>query len=157
MADVTVKVVHKTSNGNHTMVAPIADGVTLYEGQLIGLEGGYANLWADGANDVFAGVLIGGNNEATFGTYKGDTSASPLPQARIDCSGVVLEHLDSVGDTPSQAKVGDLVYCGSSNTDDMTLESSGRTNAIGILWFYRSSTDVDVKLFTPAEALAYNV
>jgi hypothetical protein len=68
-------------------------------------------------------------------------------------SGVVLMHLDSVGDTPSQAKVGDLVYCGTSNTDDMTLDSTGRTHPIGILWFYRSATDVDVKLFTPAEML----
>lgn len=154
MADLAANVIHKTQPraGRHSF--PVANGVTVYAGQLVGIEGGYANHWADGANDVFGGILLRGDDPNHDGTLLGDTSASPIPEVTIDCSGVTLMHLDSVGGTPTQAKVGDLVYCGTSNTDDITLDSSGRNHPIGWLSRYRSATDVDVTLFTPEEMLA---
>lgn len=134
---------------------PIANGVTVYEGMLASLEGGYLNHWADGANDVFVGPVEGGGVGLADETILlGDTGATPVPEARVDERGLILMHLDSVGDTPTQAKVGDLVYCSSSNPDDMTLDSTGRTHPIGWLKRFRLATDVDVHLFTPSEMLA---
>ena len=147
MADLAASTVHKTQPraGRHSF--PIANGVTVYEGQLVGIEGGYANHWADGANDIFAGILLRGDDPNTDGTLLGDTTASPIPEATVDTSGVTLMHL-SIGGTATQAKVGDYVYCGTSNVTDMTLNSSGRTHPIGIMTRYRSATDVDVTLFS---------
>jgi hypothetical protein len=121
---------------------------------LCALEGGYINHWADGANDVFAGVLLGGDDRAGDGVLTGNTSDTPPPEARVDVSGVTLMHLSGVGDTPTQAKVGDLVYCGTSNVADITLSATGRNHPIGYMSRFRSATDVDVTLFTPAEMLA---
>jgi len=153
MADVTARATRRSHPAGGVMSAPIADGVTVYEGMLVALEAGYANHWADGANDVFAGVLLGGDDRANDGILLGETADSPVPEARIDISGVTLMHLDILG-TPTQAVVGDLVYCGTSNPADMTTNSSGRTHPIGWLSRFRSATDVDVTLFTPSEMLA---
>lgn len=154
MSDVAAKVVHKTSPRAGRMSLPMANTITLYEGMLVSMEGGYANHWADGATDVFAGIVLGGDDRASDGVLTGATGDSPPPECRIDISGVTLMHLASVGDTPSQAKVGDLVYCSTSNVEDMTLESSGYTHPIGYLSRFTSTTDVSVTLFTPAEMLA---
>ncbi len=131
--------------------APMADGVTLYAGALVALESGFVNHWADGANDVFMGILLGGKDRARDGVLIGETDDSPDPEAYVNTSGVTLMHLDSVADTPSQAKVGDYIYCSTSNTDDMTLESSGATHPIGLLTRFRTTTDVDVTLFSMME------
>lgn len=133
---------------------PIADGVTVYVGALVGLESGYCNHWADGANDVFLGIVTGGKDRGRDGILLGETSDTPDPHAFIDVSGVTLMNLDSVDGTPTQAKVGDLVYSSTSNTDDIDLQSSGHTHPIGWLSYFRSATDVDVTLFTPEEHLA---
>jgi len=160
MADLAAHLVLETKPGPTVpgqLSAPIADAVTLYAGALVGLEGGYANHWADGANDVFAGIVVNGDIDAsTTNVYLGDiTPAAGLvtPEVSI-ATGVTLMHLDSVGDTPTQAKVGDLVYCNTSNVADMTLNASGMTHPIGWLSRFRSATDVDVTLFTPSEMLA---
>lgn len=155
MVDVTTSKVHKTQPRSGYASYPIADGVTLYPGALVGLEGGYLNHYADGANDVFVGVVIGDALGISPGAaLTGDTSATPVPQARVDQSGVTLMHLASVDGTPSQAKVGDVVYCGTSNVDDITLTVGSRLHPIGYLSAFRSTSDVDVTLFTPAEMLA---
>jgi len=155
MADQSTKVVRKTRDSEGRDAFPIADGVTVYEGMLCGLEAGYINHWADGANDVFLGVVLGGKDRGGDGILLGETSDTPPPEAWVDTSGVILQHLDSVGGTPTQAKVGDLVYSLTSNPDDMTLTAvTANNHPIGILWRFRSATDVDVKLFTPAEMLA---
>lgn len=158
MADQAANVVHKTQNRGGTNAYPIANGVTLYPGTLVSLEGGYLNHWADGANDVLIGVVAGDAIGISPGSaLTGDTSASVVPEARVDESGVTLMHLDSVGGTPTQAKVGDYVYGATSNSDDLTLDATGATNPVGYLSRFRSATDVDVTLFTPAEFLAGGV
>lgn len=156
MADLAAHTIIKTRPraGRDSFV--IADTITLYVGALVGLEGGYLNHWADGANDVFMGVVLGGDDRGKDGILLGETSDVPPPEARVNTEGVVLMHLDSVAaqTTLSEANLGDLVYCGTSNTDDMTLVSSGRNHPIGWIVRFRSATDVDVQLFTPSEMLA---
>lgn len=155
MADLGANRVHKTQPRSGYNSYPIANGVTLYPGALVSLEGGYLNHWADGAGDVFVGIVLGdATGISPGGALTGDTSATPIPEARVDQSGVTLMHLDSVGDTPTQAKVGDLVYSADSDTDSLTLDNTGRTHPIGYMSKFRTATDVDVTLFTPAEMLA---
>lgn len=138
----------------------IADGVTLYLKQLVSLESGYLNHWADGANDRFVGILYDGDRrDPLTDAILGETSDSPPPEGRCYTDGVTLMHLDSVLDTDgaatlSQADVGKFVYCGTSNPDDMTLATTGNTHPIGILKRVRSATDVDVKLFSMMESAA---
>jgi hypothetical protein len=133
---------------------PMADGITLFHGMLVGIESGYLNHWADGANDVFAGILILGDDRAWDGVLTGETSDTLVPQASVDTSGLILEHLASLGGTPTQAKVGDYVYSATSNPDDLTLDNTSRNHPVGFLCYYRSATDCDVQLFSIGEHLA---
>jgi hypothetical protein len=151
MADATAKKIHKTRARAGRDSFPIADGVTVYEGMLAQLESGYLNHWDE--TGEFLGIVLGGDDRASDGVLTGETSDTPPPEARVDTSGVVLMHLDSVAGTPTAAKVGDLVFCADSDTDNLTLTDT--TNPpVGILIRYRSATDVDVQLFTPAEHMA---
>jgi hypothetical protein len=125
MVDVTARKTLATKTRSGRSAYPIADGVTLYEGALVGLEGGYLNHWADGANDVFVGIVLGDALGVSPGAaLTGNTSATPVPEARVDDSGVTLLGLTSVGGTPTAAKVGDIVYATTSNTDDLTLDAT---------------------------------
>lgn len=135
---------------------PIADGVTVYHGALIGAEAGFANHWAGGVNDVFLGLVDGGDDRLRAGALTGETDDTPDPEVRINTSGLVIRELASVGGTPTQAKVGNQVYCTTSNTDDMTLDPAGTgiIHPIGYMTKFRSATNVDVKLFTPEEYLS---
>lgn len=155
MADVTARKTLATKTRSGRSAYPIANGETLYEGALVGLEAGYLNHYADGANDVFVGIVLGDALGISPGAaLTGNTSATPVPEARVDDSGVTLVGLDSVGGTPTAAKVGDVVYCGSSNTDDITLTATGRNHPIGYMSAFRAADDVDITLFTPTECLA---
>lgn len=155
MADPSARTIHKTSPRGGTGAYKIANGVTLFEGALVSLEGGYLNFWADGANDVFLGIVTGpALGISPGGALTGDTSATVVPEARVDISGVTLMHLDSVGNITDETDQGDLVYSQFGNTDDMTTDATGRTHPIGYIERVRSTTDVDVTLFTPAEMLA---
>lgn len=156
MTDAAASVVHKTQARSGYNSYPIANGVTLYPGQLCSLQGGYVDHWADGANDVFLGIVLGDALGISPGAaLTGNTSASPIPEARVDESGVTLMHLAAIGGTPTQAKVGDLVYAADSNSlTAITLTIGALNHPIGYLSKFRSATDSDVTLFTPAEMLA---
>lgn len=147
MADVTVNVFPEGLPDAGVGSWPIADTVELFVGSLVGIEGGYLNHWADGANDIFAGRLMGGDARAQGTALLGNTSDDIPPEGRVDTSGYTYRNLASVGGTPTQAKVGDPIYCTSSNTDDMTLTVGSHLRAIGWLSRFRTATDVDVKLF----------
>ncbi len=155
MSDVAAHTILKTSPRSGRDSFPIADGVTLYAGTLVQLSSGFLDHWDDaGAGSTFMGVLLGGDDRAGDGIIIGETSDTPDPRGFVDTSGVTLMHLASINGTPSQAKVGDLVYGGTSNVDDMDLQASGNTDPIGYLKEFRSTTDCDVQLFTPTEFLA---
>lgn len=155
MADITSPVLHSTSARSGSNAYPIADGVTLYQGALVGLVAGFLDHWDDGAGSVFVGFVAGESDGVRPGyPMTGDASGSPVPEARVDESGRTLRHLTSLGGTPTAAKVGDLVYGSSSNVDDLTLDASGRTHPIGLVSRFVSTSDCDVTLFTPSEHLA---
>ena len=157
MADAAAKIVYKTRPRSGRDAYIIADGVTVYEGMLVGIAAGYANHWADAAADeVFAGILLGGDDRARDGIIIGETSDTPPPECRVDTSGVVLMHLTIAG-TPTQAKVGDPVYSADSAVASITLTIGALNHLIGHMIRYRSSTDVDVQLITPAEFMAQAV
>ena len=99
------------------------------------------------------GVLEGGDARGNDDILIGETDDTPDPRGRVDVSGVTLMHVSSLNGTPTQAKVGDLVYAGTSNIDDMDLQASGNTNSVGWLSEFASATDVSVTLFTPEEFL----
>ena len=133
---------------------PIADGVTIASGSLVQLESGYLNHFSNSVNNSFMGVCIGGADRAGDGIIIGETSDSPDPHGFVDTSGVTLMNLASVGGTPTQAKVGDQVYSADSDTDSITLDASGTGVSFPVGWMsrFRASGDVDVQLYTPAEA-----
>jgi hypothetical protein len=154
MADLGADRIFATKTRAGRDAYPIADGVTLVVGALVALEGGYLNHYADGANDVFVGIVTGpGIGISPGAALLGNTSGTPVPQARVDSSGVTLVGLASVGGAPDATKVGDLVYCADSDTDNMTLDDTGRTHPIGFMSRFGGSADVDVTLFTPTEML----
>jgi len=148
MADNAANVVHEVSEaGRQSHV--IADAVVLPVGSLVQLESGFANHWDETGS--FLGLAINGNppdGRAADGVHTGETSDDVPPEMTVDTSGVTLKHLDSVAGTPAQAKVGDLVFSATSNTDDMTMTDT--TNPpVGYLSRFVTTTDVDVTLFTP--------
>ena len=155
MADLAVDRIFATKTRSGRESFPIANGVTLPVGALVALEGGYLNHYADGANDVFVGIVLGpGMGISPGAAITGNTSGTPVPEARVDCSGVTLVGLSSVGGSPDATKVGDLVYSADSDTDSMTLDDTGRTHPIGYMARFGSASDVDVTLFTPTEMLS---
>ena len=157
MADLAANQIHETRPRSGYATYPIANGVTLFPGALVSLEAGYLNHYVDGATDVFVGVCLGDAIGISPGAaLTGNTSGTPVPEARVDESGVTLMHLDVAG-TPTQAKVGDPVYATTSNVADLTLDASAGGDAdhpVGYLSRFYGTDDVDVTLFTPAEFLA---
>lgn len=153
MADLAADTILKTAPHPGTYSYPIADGVTIPAGALVQTQSGYLNHWDE--TGEFVGVFIGGTDRAGDGVFTGETSDSPPPEGIVDESGVILTHLDSVAGTPAQSKVGDLVY--SADSDPASLTLTDTTNPpVGWLKRFRSTTDVDVQLFTPGEWHAGN-
>lgn len=125
----------------------VTNGTQLYAGALVCLlSTGYVGNWDDNAASVFLGV-----NEVDV---IGNTSVTPPVEARVNTAGVTLMHLSALGGTPTQAKVGDPVYSADGNPASLTLTIGALNHPIGYLSRYRSATDCDVTLFTPAEMLA---
>jgi hypothetical protein len=147
MADQSAHAIRKTRPNSGVGSYVIADGVTVYAGMLAQLEGGYVNHWDE--TGKFLGIIVGGDDRAKDGVFLGETSDTPPPEARVDESGVILMHV-AVAGTPTQAKVGDLVYSADSNVASLTMTDT--TNPpVGRLVRYRSATDCDVHLFSAAE------
>ena len=94
-----------------TIAFPLTNGVTCYAGSLMGIDDstGYAVLWADTANYIFAGLALRG---AT-----GDTSASPVVDVELNCEGMLLKKVSVTGVT-AITNVGDKCYASDDNTFD---------------------------------------
>ena len=140
----------------------IADGTSIWRGSLVGITSGYLTAWADAAAQLFCGLLFNGDVREKTGTnagkITGETSDSPPPEGIVLNGGITLMHLDSVLDelngSLAATDVGMVVYCGTSNTDDMGGQSSGANHPVGVITRFRSATDVDVTLFSMMEHLA---
>lgn len=125
---------------------PAVNGDVLYAGALIGIDSaGYAAPWADTSNYNFAGVCM---KQVT-----GDTSASPVPEANVNTSGMILKKVTVTG-ASGQTDVGVLVYASDDNTFDLSATSN--VKAVGRISRYYQSTTCDVDLFTPTEYLGLN-
>lgn len=154
MSDAAAHVILKTRVRGKDSFQIVNSGV-IYAGSLVQLSAGFLDDWDDaGAGSTFMGPLIGGDDRAGDGVFTGNTSDSLVPEGHVDTSGDTVMHLASIDGTPSQSKVGDLVYAASSNLDDLDLQASGNTDPVGWLVRFRSTTDCDVQFFTPAEFLA---
>jgi len=133
-----------TSASDVVQSVPAVNGDVLYAGALIGINSaGYAAPWDDVANMMFIGVCM---KQVT-----GDTSASPVPEANINTSGMILKKA-TIGNASSQTDVGILCYATDDNT--FTLSSTSNVNAIGRVSRWYSSTTCDIDLFTPTEYMA---
>ena len=159
MADLTATAQNSSRPRAGVDSFPITNAEVLYVGALVQLSSGYAAEWDDaGAGSTFMGVVTAGSTKgstaavARLNGFTGDTSLSPLPHCEVDTSGVVLTGLTVLG-TPTQAKVGDLIYSADGDPASITLDSSGRTDPIGWMIRYTTATDQDVQLFTPTEHL----
>jgi hypothetical protein len=150
MADQSTKKILKTQPRAGMHAYRIANGVTLYEGQLVQLESGYLNHWDE--TGQFLGILIGGASRANDGVIIGETSDAIPPEGYVDESGLILMHV-AVGGTPTIADVGALVWCADSDTANLT-KTDTTDPPVGRLVRFRSVTDCDVQLFTPTEWLA---
>ena len=150
MADASAKTIHKTRPNAGTGSYVIADGVTLYEGQLVQLQSGYLNHWDK--TGKFLGILVGGDDRAGDGVIIGETSDTPAPEGRVNESGVVLMHVAIAGGV-GIGDVGGLIYCNDSDVANLT-KTDAANAVVGRLVRYRSASDCDVQLFTPAEHAA---
>lgn len=149
MADLTANTVHKSqSRGQNSYI--IADAVTIGIGALVQLQSGFLNHWDE--TGQFLGVMINGHSRAGDGVITGETSDTPPVHGVVDESGAVLMH-KAVGGSPTQASVGALVFCADSDPANLTITDT--TNPpVGFLKYFRSASDCDVQLFTPAEHMA---
>lgn len=147
MADLTATEVLRTSERGRS-VFPVADGVTLYPGSLVQIESGYLNHW-DGSG-LFVGLLTGGDEaDADSGAIVGDATADPLRNGHVNDAGTTLRKVAVNG--ASQAAVGGRVFCPDSDPSNLTLDDGDGDPPIGLLTFYRTAADCDVRLFTPTE------
>lgn len=153
MADLTQDALVDTRPAAGVLAVPIADGVQLFRNQLISLDGGYAQGYGDTGGERFAGLLKDGFSRTRDGVVVGEVSDTPPPEAFIDISGATITGL-AVGGSPTQANVGDAVYCATDNPADITLSAVGRTRPIGYLSRFNSATDQEVTLFSMGEHVA---
>ena len=152
MADIGTPTTHETRPRGRSSY-PVANNVTLYPGALVQVNtSGAAGV--DGCLDhwdktgIFVGIVVGGDANTTAGGILGDSSESPRPEARVDESGAIITHVNVTG--AAQTDVGNLVYCATSNPADMTITDAANA-VVGRLVRFRTASDCDVELFTPAE------
>jgi len=143
MADVTFnKVLRTEERGKKAFI--VKDATQLYGGMLVGtaVADGLLDKWNNVATTKWAGLL---EQDVLGATATGVVG-------RVDTSGKVLKGVPVAGAT--QAKLLGPVYCTTSNVADLTT-TAPTSLAIGILTGFRSASDCDVQLFTPAEFAAY--
>ena len=150
MTDRTANVTYTTRARAGRTSFPMADGVTIGIGALVQTQAGYLNHWDQ--TGEFQGLLIGGKARAGDAILIGETSDTPPPEGFVDSSGVTITGLTIAG-TPTQAKVGDYVYCADSDLASVTLAVTG-SQPVGWMSRYTSATNQDLTLFTPEEAKA---
>lgn len=155
MADATRDQIWETRPRSGRNTYKIANSITPFVGmfaQLVRTGGteGYLDHWDEAG--TWLGLVLRGDENDDGSLKTGDTSASIPPEATVDESGVILKGV-TIGGTPTQAKVGELVYCADSDPSNLTFTDTTAA-PVGICVRYTSATSQDVQLFTPAEAIA---
>lgn len=144
MTNLSASLTVKTRPRGRTAVV-VKDATQLYAGALVGVADadGLLDNWNNTATTRFLGVLL----ENVLG------ATATLVTGKVDTSGAILQHV-AVAGTATQAKVGEPVYCADGNLAGLTMTAT-TSPAIGLLTYFRSTSDCDVTLFTPEEAVAY--
>lgn len=133
-----------SSATSEVQAVPALNGDILYAGALLGVDAdGYAAPWSDAAGMTLLGICM---KQVT-----GDTSASPVPEANVSSSGMILRQI-SVTSAAGQTDVGALVFATDDNTFALGLTPTN-VQAVGRVSRYYSGTTCDVQLFTPGEYL----
>jgi len=148
MADRTVNKIY-TTKGIDRLAVPIINAVAIPIGTLVQEQGGYANHW-DGTNTLM-GIVVGGEGLVS-GIPTGDTSATPDPCVYVDTSGATIVGIPVAG-ASAVTVIGEFVYCDDSDLANATLTQPTTDAPIGIVVGWRTSTDVDVRLFSMVEHL----
>ena len=131
----------------------VKNSQALYANGLVGLDAnGLLVPWDDTAiAQRFLGVFTGWDRP---GVTAGNTSASLPVRGIVDVSGAELVGVDVVGVT-ARANIGEPVYSTSDNPTDLTLTPTVFVKPVGRLADFRSTSDMDVELWTPAEYHSY--
>lgn len=141
---------HDRGNGGHPAAYPVADGVTIFAGALVGLDqsDGYLKNWtaATGADLDFKGLC----NRTTIGDTS-PASGLPVPEATVEEGGIVLERVAITGLT-GQGQVGDEVYALDEGPTFVT-SATPVAEAIGTIKRFHATGIGDVELYTPNEYL----
>lgn len=148
----------KTSERGKTDTFVVKNSQALYHGGLVGLDAnGVLVPWDDTAvTNRFLGIFDAFEPALTSGaaTTTGNTSATPAVRGRVRTGGETLRGVDVAGVT-ARANIGEPVYGTTDNHTDLTLTPTAFVKPIGRLVDFRSTSDMDVKLFTPDEYHAY--
>ena len=121
-----------------------AGAVTIFAGGLVGLVAatGLITPWNNVATTQFLGLAL----EGAVST----SGASPQTEVRVAEDGAIVT--GAAVTSAVQANVGDEVFCTTDNTQAMALTATSK--AVGTLVAFRTASDCDVRLYTPAEFAA---
>tara|TARA_R100000458_G_scaffold11201_1_gene8957 strand:+ start:2402 stop:2875 length:474 start_codon:yes stop_codon:yes gene_type:complete len=144
MADRTTNTLYETKRSDRLAI-PIANGESLPVGSLVQIQSGFANHY-DGTT-MFAGIVVGGENLSSTEVPTGDTSLTPDPCVYVDTTGPTIVGIP----VASATVIGAYVYCNDSNLDNATITQPSTDAPIGFIVGFRSASDCDVQLFTPAQ------
>lgn len=145
MSNLTAATLKVAYPRGESMSFVVKDATTLYAGALVGLDAnGFLDNMADTAGLKFVGVLLE--------TVTGATSATPVPEGRVDTSGVTLQNVAIAG-TFVQADLNSPIYATTGNPADCTKTATTNTKGIGWASRFRSAGFGDITLFTPSEHL----
>lgn len=131
----------------------IKNSQAMYRRALCGLDAdGVLIPWADSALALrWKGIF---DNWDRAGVTAGNTSATPAIRGIVDVGGPMLYGVDVAG-VSTRASIGEPVYAPTDNYADLTLTPTAFVKPIGVLDDFRTTSDMDVRLFTPEEYHAY--
>jgi hypothetical protein len=140
---------HDRGNGGHPAAYPVADGVQIYAGSLVGLDqsDGFLKPWANAtATDLdFKGLA----QQSVLGDAT-PAAGLPVPECTVEEGGLVLERVAIAG-LDAQDKVGNKVYASDENT--FTLTPTAGSDAVGTVKRFWGVDQGDIELYTPNEYL----
>jgi len=138
-------------------------GESVFAGALVGLNAGYLIPWVDAGTTSGTNAFLGVAVITEYDTDKdvedfvvvGDgTLAVP-----VNTEGFIIDKLDlSVESTITIANVGNVVYCQTDNIADIQLAligASSKSDPVGTIVHFSTGEIVDIRLFTPNEAVQF--
>lgn len=138
----------------------ITNGTQLYTGSYVMLSSGRLTPYDGGNSSVIVGYVEPSGRDTsiitgstTVAPLKGDTSATPIPEASVQTGCHVLNKYDVTGVT-AITNVDALVYL-ASDDNTLTLTQPGTSKPLGWIVRWYSGTQCDVYVMSHAERRAY--